>query len=110
MSLLRYWMAVLILSFSMAQLGLAQEGNPDSGRRVKERSAPVYPELARRLNLAGMVKLRVTVAPDGAPRESEVLGGNPVLVKAAQDAVKKWRWTAAAQESKEEVQLNFHSK
>jgi hypothetical protein len=43
-------------------------------------------------------------------KQSEVLGGNPVLAKAAQDAIRKWRWAAAAQETREEVQLNFHPK
>lgn len=86
---------------------MAQEGTAVGGRRVTEKAAPVYPELARRLNLEGTVKLQVTVAPDGAVKHSEVLGGNPVLAKAAQDAVRKWRWVAAPQETKEQVQLIF---
>jgi TonB family protein len=94
----------------MAQPVLAQEESLAGVRRLTEKSLPVYPELARRLSLEGVVKLRVTVAPDGAVKQSEVLGGNPVLAKAAQDAVRKWRWAAAAQETKEEVQLNFHPK
>jgi len=109
-SLLRCGNAVLMLAFAMAQPVLAQEGPPDNARRVTEKAVPVYPELARRLNLEGVVKLRVTVAPDGAVKQSEVVGGNPVLAKAAQDAVRKWRWATAAQETKEEVQLNFHPK
>ena len=108
--MLRYGIAVLILAFTLAQTVLAQEGSPVGVRRVTEKSAPVYPELARKLSLVGVVKLRITVAPDGAVNQSEVLGGNPVLAKAAQDAVRKWRWAAAAQETREEVQLNFHPK
>ena len=107
---MRSWIAVLILACSMAPAVLAQEGTPNGGRRVMERAAPAYPELARKLDLEGTVKLRVTVAPDGAVTQSEVEGGNPVLAKAAQDAVRKWRWAAAPQETKEQVQLNFHPK
>ena len=109
-SVLQCGIAVLILVFAMARPIVAQEGPRNGVRRVTEKSAPVYPELARRLNLEGVVKLTVTVAPDGEVKHSQVLGGNPVLAKAAQDAVKKWRWAASAQESKEEVELNFHSK
>ncbi len=87
---------------------MAQEGTAVGSRRVTERSLPAYPELARRLGLKGTVKLQVTVAPDGAVKQSEVLGGNLVLAKAAQDAVRKWRWVAAPQETKEQVQLIFH--
>ena len=100
----------MILAFSMAPAVMAQDGTAVGGRRVMERAAPVYPELARRLGLQGTVKLQVTVGPDGAVKQSEVLGGNPVLAKAAQDAVRKWRWAAAPQETKEQVQLNFRPK
>ena len=89
--MLRNWITASVLAFSMAPAVMAQDGTTDGGRRVTERAAPVYPELARRLNLEGVVKLRVTVSPDGAFKQSEVLGGNPVLAKAAQDAVRKWR-------------------
>jgi len=36
------------------------------------------------------------------------VGGNPVLVKAAEDAVSKYHWIAGTQESKEEVEIRFH--
>jgi len=104
---MRRWVAGLIFAFSMALPVPAQEGVPDGARRVMEKSAPVYPDLARRLNLVGVVKLRVSVAPDGTPKHVEALGGNPVLLKAAQDAVRTWRWAAAPQETKEEVLLSF---
>lgn len=60
------------------------------------------------MNLAGLVRLRVTVAPDGAAKGIEVLGGNPVLAKAAQDAVARWKWAPAPHETKETVELRFH--
>jgi len=71
---------------------------------------PAHPELARRLNLVGLVRLRVPVAPDGKPKLIEVVGGNPVLTKAAEDAVLRWKWAPGPQETKELVQLNFHPK
>lgn len=94
----------------MVQGILGQEGSPASARRVMEKAAASYPELARKMNLAGTVKLRVSVAPDGTVKQSEVLGGNPVLAKAAQDTVRKWKWAPAPQETKEPVELNFHPK
>jgi len=62
------------------------------------------------LNLEGLVKLRVTVAPEGSVKASEVVGGNPVLAKAAQDAVARWKWAAAPRETREIVELRFHPK
>jgi TonB family protein len=107
--LLRCWIAILALAGSTAQFTFCQDETPRV-RRVTERSVPSYPDLARRLNLVGVVKLRVTVAPDGVVIQSEVLGGNPVLAKSAQDAVRKWRWATASRETEEEVLLNFHPK
>jgi TonB family protein len=104
---MRRCLAVVFLAICACVCVHAQD-SPDGARRVVRRSPPVYPELARRLNLKeGVVKLRVTVAPDGAPKATEVLGGNPVLAKSAQDTVLTWRWAPAANESKEIVELRF---
>ena len=78
------------------------------GRKVVSKVSPLYPELARRLKLEEAVKLEVTVAPNGAAKKIDVVGGNPVLVKAAEDAVSKYHWIAGTQESKEEVEIRFH--
>ena len=69
---------------------------------------PDYPELARKMNLQGTVKLRVTVAPSGTVKSVETLGGSPLLVKAAENAIYKWRWIPTKEESKEHVEMRFH--
>jgi TonB family protein len=61
------------------------------------------------MHLEGRVKLLVTVAPDGKPRSNEVVGGNPVLARATQDAISRWRWAAAPHETKEVIELRFHN-
>ena len=80
----------------------------ESDRKLTTRTPLVYPSLARNLNLEGSVRLRVNVAPNGVVKSSEVLGGNAVFSKAAQDAVINWKWAPAPQESKELVNLSFH--
>jgi hypothetical protein len=50
----------------------------------------------------------VVVAPSGKAKFTQVIGGNPLLAKAAVDAIEKWKWAPAAQETKELVELNFH--
>ncbi len=80
------------------------------GREVETRVAPAYPDLAMRMRLLGVVRLRVTVAASGAPGTSEVLGGNPVLAKAAQDAIAHWKWVPGPKETKEIVELRFRPK
>lgn len=48
-----------------------------------------YPEFARRMKITGAVRLQLQLTASGSVRESKILGGNPVLVSAAQQAVKQ---------------------
>lgn len=76
-------------------------------RKIKNKVSPNYPEIARKMNLAGVVKLEVTVAPNGTVKDTKVIGGNPILVNAAADAVKKWRFEPANDESVGVVEFKF---
>lgn len=76
-------------------------------RKVKNKVEPQYPEIARKLGLTGSVKLEVVIAPNGTVKETKVIGGHPILVTAAQDAVKKWRFETAAAESMQAVEFKF---
>jgi len=76
-------------------------------RRLVNRTAPVYPSLARNLALAGSVKVDALVAPDGSVKAVDVKGGHPVLAQAAANAVRNWKWEPAARESHEVVEVKF---
>jgi TonB family protein len=76
-------------------------------RKVKTKVAPVYPDLARRMNITGTVRVVVVVAPNGALKETKVMGGHPILVTAAVDALKKWKFEPAAEESTGTVEFKF---
>ena len=105
---MRRCLGITLLAISVYPCVVAQEAPGTGTRTVARRVAPAYPDLARQSNLEGLVRLRVTVAPEGSVNAVEVLGGNPVLAKSAQDAVSAWRWTPAAHETKEIVELRFH--
>jgi TonB family protein len=85
----------------------AQQDEAAVERKVVSRVAPVYPDLARKLSLHGVVKLIVVIAPDGRVKSTEVVGGNPVLTQAAVDAVRKWRYESAPQQTHGIVELRF---
>jgi len=76
-------------------------------RKVKTRVTPTYPELARRMNISGTVKVLVVVAPDGKLKDTKVVGGNPLLVNAAVDALKKWKFEPAKDDSTGTVEFKF---
>jgi TonB family protein len=108
---MRRWTAITFLvlcAMGMSSNLPAVAQQPDGLRKVLDRVTPRYPELARTLNLAGTVRLAVTVAPNGSVRSVRAVGGNPVLLKAAQEAISRWKWAPAPQESQEVVELRFH--
>jgi TonB family protein len=64
-------------------------------RRAKSKVQPVYPELARKMNIGGHGEDRGSGLPNGTVKDAKVVGGHPVLASAALDAVKKWRFEPA---------------
>jgi TonB family protein len=95
----------LLGSSLFAQAVATEEGK----RKVKTKVAPVYPDLARRMNVNGKVKVEVTIAPDGHVKGSRALGGHPILVQACLDAVKEWKFTAGPEESTQVIEFDFSS-
>ena len=98
-------LSVGVIAFSPA-FSLAQE-QPEATRKIVSKVVPVYPELASKMQMRGTVKVEVVVAPNGRVRSTQVIGGSPLLARAAVDAVAKWKWGPAPQETKELIQLNF---
>ena len=88
-------MMAIAPSVGVASLA-GQEVQGEIARRTKSKVQPVYPDLARKMNLAGSVKVQVVVAPNGTVKEAKVMGGHPVLATAALEAVRKWRFEPAS--------------
>ena len=59
---------------------------------MSERVEPAYPEEAKQQHIHGPVVLNALVGVDGSVRKVEVISGNPLLVNAAADAVRQWRF------------------
>ncbi len=95
--------ALFVVSLSFAAQATVEEGR----RKVKTKVTPALPELARRMNITGKVKIEVVIAPDGRVKSSRALGGHPVLVQSCQDAVKEWKFEPAPEESTQVVEFDF---
>ena len=102
-------LALLVLLYSIYTPSSFAQSQPGAAgkRRVLQQTEPAYPPLARAMGLRGVVRLDVTVSPDGSVKAVEVKGGHPVLADAAASAVRQWRWERAAQESHESVEVRF---
>ena len=76
-------------------------------RQVIQKVEPVYPDLAKRMHITGMVKVEVEVRPNGSVKSTKVLGGNPVLIDSAVEALRKFKFEALPNETTEILQLTF---
>ena len=79
----------------------------DSGRKIKNRIIPEYPDLALRTRITGVARVQLTVTPEGSVKDVKELGGSPVFLAALVRAVKQWTYEPGAKDTEVEVTANF---
>ncbi len=60
--------------------------------KLVNKVTPLYPALAKQARIQGTVRLQAIIAKDGSVVELQVVSGHPLLVQAALDAVRQWRY------------------
>jgi TonB family protein len=81
------WLATLETAF----LGSIHEDPDELQKHLVSAPQPVYPEIAKRAGVQGIVRLQVRATKDGRVEVDKILSGSPTLADAAIAAVKKWR-------------------
>lgn len=74
---------------------------------------PQYPVIAQRAHVQGTVQLKAIISREGAIENLQLVNGHPLLVQAAIDAVKQWRYrpyvlNGEPLEVETIVNVNFH--
>ncbi|MGH9685572.1 MAG: TonB family protein [Candidatus Acidiferrales bacterium] len=77
------------------------------------RVEPEYPEIAKQQGISGTVILEATIGMDGAVSAVRVISGPKLLIRAAQNAVRQWRYAPTlldgkAIETTVQISLVFH--
>jgi periplasmic protein TonB len=99
---------LLGVSASVPRKVFAQDSSTEDGKRkVRTRVLPEYPPLAKQMNVTGKVKIETTIAADGHVLGTRVVGGSPLLVNAALDALKKWRFEPGPKDTTEIIEFEF---
>jgi protein TonB len=75
------------------QTRIRQGGNVTAAKLLN-RVQPMYPPLARQTRISGTVRLHAIIGKNGAVEQLEVISGHPLLVQAALDAVRQWKYQA----------------
>jgi protein TonB len=71
-----------------------QTAKYDAPQLISHRD-PIFPPVARQAGISGSVELQFTITPEGKVRDVSVVSGNPLLARAAIDAVQSWRYAPA---------------
>jgi len=66
-------------------------GNVQSAKMIRQ-VQPVYPQIAKTAHVSGTVLLHAIISKDGSVQELQYVSGPPLLMKAAMDAVREWRY------------------
>jgi TonB family protein len=102
-------LVLALLGFSVPRALFAQEASAEEGqRKVRTKVVPDIPDLAKRLHVAGKVKIEATIAADGHVLDMRVIGGSPLLVNAALQALKQWRFEPAPATTTAVIEFSFN--
>jgi periplasmic protein TonB len=67
-------------------------GGQVQAAKIISQPQPIYPALARQARIQGTVVLHAIIGKDGRVNELQVISSHPLLVQAALDTVKQWRY------------------
>jgi TonB family protein len=104
----KVWIVGLVGIFVLGTAAcVAQTDSSGSSRAILKRVVPAYPPLARQVNARGNVRVEAEVSPDGSVKTVTVKGGHPILVDAAETAIRKWNYAPSAHETTEFIEIHF---
>jgi TonB family protein len=92
-----------LVTLSCMSLGYAQ----DTTHKVLKKVPVQYPKALREKGIQGDVRLKVFIKPDGSVKDTELLGGNPILAESAQKSVGKWKFSPGNSETTVDVVVHF---
>ena len=69
-----------------------RQGGAVTAASLINKVQPSYPPLARQTRISGTVRLHAIISKAGTVQQLEVISGHPLLVQAALDAVRQWKY------------------
>lgn len=65
----------------------------DGVKAAIKKAEPVYPPMAKQMNISGTAEVDVIVGTDGSVEKVDIVKGNALLTAAAASAAKEWKFT-----------------
>jgi protein TonB len=96
----RAYLFALGLVCSLVAEDAKRVSTSDALNQIITKVSPEYPEIAKQIRVSGRVELEATINEEGAVVTVKTLNGNPILAKAAVDALKKWKFKPFKEDGK----------
>ncbi len=93
----------LLALFSCLSVGYAQ----DAHHKILKKVPVQYPQTLKEKGIQGDVRLKVSIKADGSVKDTELLGGNPILAESAQKSVMQWKFSPGDSATTVEVVVHF---
>ncbi len=103
------WLSLAALGAGVLTPTPVRAQEQEAARKITKKVMPVFSRLAREARMTGTVKLTAVVSPDGNVKSVHVIGGNPLFVSSAEEAVKQWKFEVAKKETTESIALRFEN-
>jgi len=100
-------LGILMLLLLSASTSSIRAQNAPSLRKLVYKVAPKYPRELKQNEIGGVVRLSISISPNGSVGKITPVGGNPILVDSATQAVKQWKYAPADHPTTTEIQLDF---
>src|ERR1700730_9080661 len=100
-------LCLTVLLFVSASSPSVPAQSAPTPRKLIYKVAPKYPRELKQNEIGVVVRLSVSISPNGSVGKILPIGGNPVLLDAATVAVKQWKYVPADHPTTTEIQLNF---
>jgi len=68
-------------------------GGQVAAAKLMHQVLPTYPAIAKTAHVSGTVRLHAIISKDGSIQELQYISGPPLLMRAAMDAVKQWKYS-----------------
>jgi TonB family protein len=103
--------AALCLAAALAFLPSAvvpQENAPKENQpKLLKKVIPAYPEILKKMNVSGTVRVQVTIAADGTVKDVEARGGNAIFIDSVAAAVRNWKFVPGERQRTADISVSF---
>jgi TonB family protein len=100
--------AGFVLMIGVVSMGLGSIAHAQNApRATMSKVGPAYPELARRMHIEGVVKVRVHVRPDGTVATAKAESGESVFTEDAENCARKWIFMSSSHPDTFVVEVAF---